>query len=304
MGAIVETLETSHTWIRLGELHAAVRGALARRAAPARARPGSSSATSPTPTPTAPRSTSPSSRRARHGAEIEQWREIKAAACEAIVAAGGTITHHHAVGRDHAPYMEAEVGGPASTRCARSRTELDPAGIMNPGKLICPSSTGGCSHASDRGRRMRGLSRALSWCADIGAGDLPRISSARIRICSALLGDRRFKVASVVRVRSISLKARGRRGRAPPPGSGSWAARSPESGTWPCRRGPCLAGMGEPNRVGLPRCEGSRPSAVTCSRTFLFTAEEGRAAGVAAVDRREHGLGQVRIFGAVGVDAS
>ena len=46
----------------------------------------------------------------RPGAELEQWREVKTAACEAIVAAGGTITHHHAVGRDHAPYMPAEVG--------------------------------------------------------------------------------------------------------------------------------------------------------------------------------------------------
>ena len=48
--------------------------------------------------------------RARRGAELEQWREAKTAACEAIVAAEGTITHHHAVGRDHAPYMTAEVG--------------------------------------------------------------------------------------------------------------------------------------------------------------------------------------------------
>ena len=48
--------------------------------------------------------------RARRGEEIEQWRRAKAAACEAIVATEGTITHHHAVGRDHAPYMAAEVG--------------------------------------------------------------------------------------------------------------------------------------------------------------------------------------------------
>ena len=44
------------------------------------------------------------------GAEIEHWRAVKTAACEAIVAHEGTITHHHAVGRDHAPYMQAEVG--------------------------------------------------------------------------------------------------------------------------------------------------------------------------------------------------
>ena len=58
--------------------------------------------------------------RGRPGEEIEQWRAVKTAACEAIVAAGGTITHHHAVGRDHAPYMPAEVGRDSGSRpCGR-----------------------------------------------------------------------------------------------------------------------------------------------------------------------------------------
>jgi alkyldihydroxyacetonephosphate synthase len=67
---------------------------------------------------------------------LEQWRAAKTAASEAIVAAGGTITHHHAVGRDHAPWMRAEVGelGLELIRAAKQR--LDPAGIMNPGKLL------------------------------------------------------------------------------------------------------------------------------------------------------------------------
>jgi alkyldihydroxyacetonephosphate synthase len=70
------------------------------------------------------------------GAEIDQWRTAKAAACDAIIAAGGTITHHHAVGRDHAPWMTDEVGelGVSIIRAAKER--LDPAGIMNPGKLL------------------------------------------------------------------------------------------------------------------------------------------------------------------------
>jgi alkyldihydroxyacetonephosphate synthase len=69
-------------------------------------------------------------------APLEQWRAAKSAASEAIVAAGGTITHHHAVGRDHAPWMKAEVGelGLELIRAAKER--LDPAGIMNPGKLL------------------------------------------------------------------------------------------------------------------------------------------------------------------------
>ena len=55
------------------------------------------------------------------GAELDQWRAAKTAACDAIVANGGTITHHHAVGRDHAPWMEDEVGRARARRAARRR---------------------------------------------------------------------------------------------------------------------------------------------------------------------------------------
>ena len=48
--------------------------------------------------------------RQEEGAELQQWQSVKSAACDAIVAAGGTITHHHAIGRDHVPWMPAEVG--------------------------------------------------------------------------------------------------------------------------------------------------------------------------------------------------
>ncbi len=67
---------------------------------------------------------------------LERWRTLKAAASRAIVAGGGTISHHHGVGLDHAPYLEAEKGalGLAALRdlCAR----FDPGGMMNPGKLV------------------------------------------------------------------------------------------------------------------------------------------------------------------------
>ena len=132
LGALVETLETAHTWSRLDELYRAVggalRGALGERAivmchvSHAYADGASLYFTFIS--------------RARRGQEIEQWRQAKSAACEAIVAAEGTITHHHAVGRDHAPYMTAEVGelGVDALRAVKDR--LDPAGIMNPGKLL------------------------------------------------------------------------------------------------------------------------------------------------------------------------
>ena len=135
MGAMVETLETSHTWTRLGELHAAVaaaiRGSLAAQGTPglvfchlshAYADGASLYFTFIS--------------RSRQGEEAEQWRTVKQAASQAIVATGGTITHHHAVGRDHAPYMEAEVGRTGIDLLRAVKEQLDPAGIMNPGKLL------------------------------------------------------------------------------------------------------------------------------------------------------------------------
>ena len=75
--------------------------------------------------------------RQREGAEIEQWAAAKRAASDAIAAGGGTITHHHAVGRDHAPWMEREIGAERPGGCcAAVKAELDPAGMMNPGKLL------------------------------------------------------------------------------------------------------------------------------------------------------------------------
>jgi alkyldihydroxyacetonephosphate synthase len=72
----------------------------------------------------------------REGHEIEQWRALKRAASEAIVEGGGTITHHHAVGRDHAEWLEREVGSGGIAMLGALKRELDPTGIMNPGKLI------------------------------------------------------------------------------------------------------------------------------------------------------------------------
>ena len=70
---------------------------------------------------------------------LGQWQRAKTAASASIAAGRGTITHHHAVGRDHAPWMRAEVGelGIELLRAAKAR--LDPAGIMNPGKLLPPA---------------------------------------------------------------------------------------------------------------------------------------------------------------------
>jgi alkyldihydroxyacetonephosphate synthase len=70
------------------------------------------------------------------GREIEQWRAAKTAASDAIVAAGGTITHHHAIGVDHRPWLTAEIGATGIELLRAAKQQLDPRGIMNPGKLF------------------------------------------------------------------------------------------------------------------------------------------------------------------------
>jgi alkyldihydroxyacetonephosphate synthase len=135
MGAMVETLETSHTWRRLSELHAAV-GTAIRDSLAAQGTPGLVFCHLSHAYADGASLYFTFISRAREGAEIEQWRQVKKAASEAIVATGGTITHHHAVGRDHAPYMEAEIGKTGLDVLRVVKDQLDPAGIMNPGKLI------------------------------------------------------------------------------------------------------------------------------------------------------------------------
>jgi len=79
--------------------------------------------------------------------ELEQWDAIKAAASEAILALGGTITHHHSVGRDHASWYRREAPELFTAALGATKTELDPAGIMNPGVLLPPAA----AHRDDDG---------------------------------------------------------------------------------------------------------------------------------------------------------
>ena len=134
-GYLIETLETSHTWSRVGELHRSVADAL-DRALREQGTPGIVMCHLSHAYRDGASLYFTFAARARAGAELDQWRAAKRAACEAIVAAGATITHHHAVGRDHAPYMRAEVGETGLAALAAVKERLDPAGIMNPGKLL------------------------------------------------------------------------------------------------------------------------------------------------------------------------
>jgi alkyldihydroxyacetonephosphate synthase len=143
-GVLSETFETAITWDRFETFHADVMEA-ARRAvaavsgAPAGG-PGSPRVscrfTHVYPDGPAPYFTvlAPAVR----GGEVEQWDEIKAAVSEALIEAGGTITHHHAVGRDHRPWYDRQRPAPFAAALRAAKAELDPAAILNPGVLIDP----------------------------------------------------------------------------------------------------------------------------------------------------------------------
>ncbi|MFZ2114634.1 MAG: FAD-binding oxidoreductase [Solirubrobacteraceae bacterium] len=134
-GALVETLETATRWSNVQQLHTRVAKAI-ERALGAQGTPALVMCHVSHLYETGASLYFTFIARQREGEEIEQWQVAKAAASAAIVEGGGTITHHHAVGRDHAPWMEQEIGSAGVSALRALKAELDPAGIMNPGKLL------------------------------------------------------------------------------------------------------------------------------------------------------------------------
>ncbi|MEV0131550.1 FAD-binding oxidoreductase [Dactylosporangium sp. NPDC050688] len=133
LGLVVETVETACPWSRFEALHAAVTAA-AQAAAPARVAVVTCRLTHAYPDGPAPYFTIITP--ARRGAEVVIWDEIKTAVSEAVIANGGTITHHHAVGRDHLPWL-ARQRDPLVTEVLRAaKRTVDPRGILNPGALL------------------------------------------------------------------------------------------------------------------------------------------------------------------------
>jgi alkyldihydroxyacetonephosphate synthase len=132
---VVDTLETATTWSNLGTLYGAVgdalRTSLGDRGTPALVMCHVSHLYA-----TGASLYFTFLARQEAGAELEQWRAAKIAASDAIIAYGGTITHHHAVGRDHAPWLESEVGPLWVDLLRSAKRRVDPQGIMNPGKLV------------------------------------------------------------------------------------------------------------------------------------------------------------------------
>ncbi|WP_337191818.1 FAD-binding oxidoreductase [Nocardioides flavescens] len=130
VGVLVETLETATFWSRRGATYAAVRAALET------ALPGAlvlchlshvyETGCSLYFTVAAPAGDAP----------LERWRAAKAAANDAIVASGATITHHHAVGSDHRPWLHHEIGDVGVSVLRAVKADLDPTGVLNPGVLV------------------------------------------------------------------------------------------------------------------------------------------------------------------------
>jgi alkyldihydroxyacetonephosphate synthase len=131
-GILAETFETAITWDRFEAFVAEVR----ERAAAALGPDGRLTCriTHAYPDGAAPYFTVLAP--ARRGSELEQWDEVKAAASEAIAAAGGTITHHHAVGRDHRPWYDRQRPDPFAAALRAAKAAVDPQGILNPGVLV------------------------------------------------------------------------------------------------------------------------------------------------------------------------
>ena len=134
-GVMVETLETAAQWSHLARLHRTV-GAAVEQALRAYGTPGLVMCHVSHVYETGASLYFTLIARQREGDEIGQWLAVKRAAGEAIMAGGGTITHHHGVGRDHAGWMPREVGEGGVAALRALKAELDPAGIMNPGKLL------------------------------------------------------------------------------------------------------------------------------------------------------------------------
>ncbi|HEY5186655.1 MAG TPA: FAD-binding oxidoreductase [Actinomycetes bacterium] len=132
LGVLSDTFETAVTWDQFPGFHAAVVGAT--RAALGEPCRVSCRFSHVYPDGPAPYFTvlAPVTR----GAEEERWHDMKQAASDAILAAGGTITHHHAVGRDHRPWYDAQRPEPFAAALRAAKNAVDPAGRLNPGVLI------------------------------------------------------------------------------------------------------------------------------------------------------------------------
>ena len=138
MGGIAETFETATTWDRVGDLYARVREHMTAAVEDICGAPGilNCRLTHVYPDGAAPYFTVIAAPPADQ--ELRCWDELKAAAGEILSESRATITHHHAVGRDHRPWYDRQRPEPFAAALRAVKAEWDPAGILNPGVLIDP----------------------------------------------------------------------------------------------------------------------------------------------------------------------
>jgi alkyldihydroxyacetonephosphate synthase len=137
-GMIVETFETACTWDRF----AAVRAVVETAAADAMRQVGATGVLTCRFTHVYPDGPAPYFgvyAAGQWGRTVEQWDEIKIAVSEALLGAGASITHHHAVGRDHRPWYDRQRPDLFAAALRAGKAVMDPAGVLNPGALIDPA---------------------------------------------------------------------------------------------------------------------------------------------------------------------
>jgi alkyldihydroxyacetonephosphate synthase len=141
LGVIMDTFETAITWERFGDFYDGVKADLARAIKHATGQKIQLSCRLTHVYPDGPAPYFTFATRAADGSvasALSAWREIKQAANEAVIDHGGTITHHHAVGRDHRSGYEREVDPLFRQMLTAAKKAVDPQGILNPGVLIDP----------------------------------------------------------------------------------------------------------------------------------------------------------------------
>ncbi len=137
MGLVVETFETACTWDRVEALHAAVTEA-ATAAVTEVCGVGVVTCRFTHVYPDGPAPYFSVYAQGRWGDQVAQWDAVKVAVSEALAAAGATITHHHAIGRDHRPWYDRQRPDAFAAALRAAKEALDPAGILNPGVLLDP----------------------------------------------------------------------------------------------------------------------------------------------------------------------
>jgi len=137
-GIIGDTFETAITWERFEPFHDRVKTATEQAIVESTGRPGQVTCRCTHVYPDGPAPYFTFQAAGRHGQLGAQWRVIKSAGLDAVIENGGTVTHHHAVGRDHRPWYDRQRPPLFAAALKAAKAALDPQGMLNPGVLIDP----------------------------------------------------------------------------------------------------------------------------------------------------------------------